>query len=69
MGFEKSFHFGVLDTTKSFMTESFNMPISHQLFDYTITSENLQYKNTNSKGDFVLKIQVCLKDLKHKKSE
>ena len=32
----------------------FNTNISHQ-FDYKITFENFQHKNTNSKGDFVLK--------------
>ena len=37
------------------MPESFNMNISHQLFDKTITFVNSQHKNTNSKGDFLLK--------------
>ena len=37
--------------------ESFNTNISHQIFDYTITFLNKQHLNTNSKGDFVLKIR------------
>jgi len=37
--------------------ESFNMIISHQLFDYKITFGNSQRENTISKGDFVLKKQ------------
>ena len=37
--------------------ESFNTNISHQLFVYKITYVNSQHKNTNSKGDFVLKNQ------------
>ena len=32
--------------------ESFNMNISHELFDYTITFVNPQHQNTNSQGDF-----------------
>ena len=35
--------------------ESFNINISHQLFDYKITFVNSQRENTNSKGDFVHK--------------
>jgi hypothetical protein len=38
--------------------ESFNTNISHQLFDYTITFENSQHYNKNSKGDFVLQKPV-----------
>ena len=36
-------------------TRNFNTNISHQIFDYSITFVNSQHKNTNSKGDFVLK--------------
>ena len=36
--------------------ESFNTNISHQRFDYKVTFVNSQLENTNSKGDFVLKI-------------
>ena len=35
--------------------ESFNMNISHQLFDYTINFSNSQLENTNSKGDLYSK--------------
>ena len=35
--------------------ESFNINISHQLFDYKITSVNSQRENPNSKGGYVLK--------------
>jgi hypothetical protein len=35
--------------------ESFNTKISHQLFDYKITSVNSQHENINLKSDFVLK--------------
>ena len=45
----------LLGVNKLCITESFNTNISHQLFDYTITFVNSQHKNTNSKGDFVLK--------------
>ena len=37
--------------------EIFNMDIPHQLFVYKITFVKSQRKNTNSKGDFVLKNQ------------
>ena len=37
------------------ITESFNTNITHQLFDYKITSVNSQLENTNSKSDFVFK--------------
>jgi hypothetical protein len=35
--------------------ESFDTNISHQLFNYKITSVHSQRENTNSKGEFVLK--------------
>ena len=35
--------------------ESFNTSISHQPFDYKITTVNSQRENTNSKGGLVLK--------------
>ena len=41
-----------------FIPESYNTNISHQLLDYTITFVNSQQKNTNSKGEFVLKSPV-----------
>ena len=37
------------------ITESLNMNISHQLFEYKITFAHSQLENTNSKGDFVVK--------------
>ena len=41
----------------------------HQLFNYTITFENPQHYNTNSKGDFVLEIgfKHSFKDFWHRK--
>ena len=53
--------------------ESFNMNISHQLFDYKIAFANSQCEYTNSKGDFELKTRFktfVLKFLEYKnKSE
>ena len=43
--------------------ESFSSNISQQLFDYTITFENSQHWNTNSKGV----LNVRFKDFWHKK--
>ena len=40
------------------ISESFYTNISHQHFDFKITFMNSKQKNTNSKGDFVLKNQV-----------
>ena len=37
---------------------SFNTNISHKIFDYKITFVNSQLENTNSKGDFIFKIQL-----------
>ena len=44
--------------------ESYNINISHQLFDYKITIMNSQRENTNSKGDFKKKmvLNVRFKD-------
>ena len=39
-----------------FIPESFNMKISHQLFDYIITFVNSQHLNTNSKDDLESKV-------------
>ena len=38
--------------------ESFYMNISHQPFDFKITFMNSKQKNTNLKGDYVLKNYV-----------
>ena len=50
--------------------ESFKTNKSHQVFDYKIASVNSQYKNRNSREDFVIKNlfeTICLKNFWYKK--